>query len=207
MAGPRVRLLAGDEIDEAADLLARAFQRDPITCYALPDGDQRAAVLHGWLRPGVWLAHHLGAVWCSDDMSAVSCWRKPGSRHATPEQLSQAGVPAALELVGPDADARTEPVNELLASRARAVGVPADHWYLSMIGVDPGRRRQGLGSAVLRPVLDTAHARREPVFLETFGPQNVEFYTPHGFVIVEAGVDPSSGLPYWLLLRRDDASE
>jgi GNAT superfamily N-acetyltransferase len=164
MAGPRVRLLEGDEIDEAADLLARAFQWDPITCYALPDSDQPAAVLQKWLRPGVWLAHHFGAVWCSEDMSAVACWRKPGSRHATPEQLSQAGVPATLDLVGPDPDARTDPVNELLASRARAVGVPAAHWYLSMVGVDPRRRRQGLGSAVMRPVLDTARARREPVF-------------------------------------------
>jgi hypothetical protein len=53
-------------------------------------------------------------------------------------------VPAALELVGPDADAQTEPVNER-SPPARAVGVPADHWYLSMIGVEPGRRRQGLG--------------------------------------------------------------
>ncbi len=176
-----------------------------MTCYTLPDADQRAAVLSRYLRPGVWLAHHLGAAWCNDDMSAVSCWRKPGYRHATPDQLARAGVPAAVELVGSDAAHRSQPVDEFLTSRALAVGVPEAHWYLSMIGVDSERRREGLGSAVMLPVLATARARREPVFLETFGPQNVPFYLGHGFAVLDTGVEATSSLPYWLFLRQNVA--
>jgi GNAT superfamily N-acetyltransferase len=74
-----------------------------------------------------------------------------------------------------------------------------------MVGVAPERRRQGLGTAVMRPILDAARVGHQPVYLETFGPQNVAFYTAQGFALLEAGIDPSSNLPYWLFLQRGDA--
>jgi GNAT superfamily N-acetyltransferase len=206
MPASGVRLLAEHEIDAAAELLARAFHDDPVTCYSMPDSNRRAAVLPRALRPGVWLAHHLGEVWCTDDMSAVACWRRPGARHASSAQFELAGVPEADELLGSEHRSRSGPVEAHLAARAEALGVPAAHWYLSMVGVAPQRRRQGLGSAVLRPVLDAAKARREPAYLETFGPDNVAFYVAQGFSLVEADTDPGSSLPYWLFLLGNDAT-
>ncbi len=203
MVLPDLRQLRGSEIDDAADLLGRAYVDDPLMAFAIPDRDHRAAAVPRYLRPGVWLGHHLGQVWCTDDMSAVACWRLPGSGRATADQLKDAGAPELPRPVGADMDARTEPVYEFLSARTQAVAIPPAHWYLSMIGVDPDKRRQGLGRAVMRPVLDKARARREPVFLETLAAANVAFYSRLGFDTVDEGVEPSSGLAYWLFLRHN----
>jgi GNAT superfamily N-acetyltransferase len=205
MVLPELRQLRGGEIDDAADILARALLDDPLMAFAIPDRDHRAIVLPRHLRPGVWLGHRLGQVWCTDDLSAVACWRLPGSGQATADQLRDAGVAELPRPAGADIAARTEPVYEFLAARTQALGIPQAHWYLSMIGVDPNKRRQGLGRAVISPVLEIASGRHEPVFLETLAAANVAFYSHNGFDTIEEGVEPSSGLAYWLFLRRNDA--
>jgi ribosomal protein S18 acetylase RimI-like enzyme len=205
MVLPNLRQLRGSEIDDAADILARAFLYDPLMAFAIPDRGHRAIVLPRHLRPGVWLGHHFGQVWCTDDLSAVACWRHPGSGRPTADQLRDASVPELPRPAADDIAARTEPVYEFLSARAQALAIPPTHWYLSMIGVDPDKRRQGLGRAVMCPVLDKARARHEPVFLETLAAANVAFYSHHGFDTIDEGVEPSSGLAYWLFLRRNDA--
>jgi hypothetical protein len=69
------------------------------------------------------------------------------------------------------------------------------------LGSRENRRREGLGSAVLAPVLARAAASGVPVFLDTFNPTNASFYTGNGFRCLEENVEPVTGLPYWLFLR------
>jgi ribosomal protein S18 acetylase RimI-like enzyme len=103
------------------------------------------------------------------------------------------------EPVGAEAALLSDAVHAYLAARQEPLGVPRDHWYLSMIGVAPDWRRRGLGSAVMRPVLDAARGRNESVYLETLAERNVRFYESNGFDQIERGVEPSSGLPYWVV--------
>ena len=201
MTGPLVRQLRSVEIEDAAVVLGRAFQDDPLMAYAIPDDDLRAMILPGSGRPGVWLANHLGQVWCTDDLAAVACWRTPGQQRTSAAQLHEAGASQLPQSLRDGVGSRTEPVYEYLESRRDAHDIPAAHWYLTMIGVEPGRRRQGLGSAVMSPVLSTATEQHVPVYLETFGPQNVAFYSGQGFELIETAPEPSSGLTYWLFLR------
>ena len=71
--------------------------------------------------------------------------------------------------------------------------VPAEpHWYLGTIGTLVGRRRQGCGTAVLRPVLDHLDRIGAKAYLETSAVENVAFYERLGFVVV-AGLE---GLPH-----------
>jgi GNAT superfamily N-acetyltransferase len=41
------------------------------------------------------------------------------------------------------------------------------HWYLAFLGVEPSEQGRGVGSALLRPVLDRAAAEGAPAWLET----------------------------------------
>jgi GNAT superfamily N-acetyltransferase len=195
-----VRLLTEVEIDVAAGTLGCAFVGDPLMVHAIPDAGLRQRLMATHLAPGVRLARWLGEVWCTDDMTAVACWRRPDSGPPSASQLSQAGVDRLPAPIGARAASRADPVYEFLASRRDALAVPHEHWYLSMIGVDPPQQRRGLGSAVLQPVFDTAHQRHEPVFLETMNEQNVGFYRRNGFQEIEHGVEPASALRYWLFL-------
>ena len=55
------------------------------------------------------------------------------------------------------------------------------HWYLPFIGVDPARQGNGLGAALLRPVLAQCDAARLPAYLELTNPRNRPLYERHGF--------------------------
>jgi ribosomal protein S18 acetylase RimI-like enzyme len=199
--GAPVRRLTDRDVGVAAATLGRAFLHDPLITYAIPDVDTRQQFLPTYFTPGVRLAQHLGEVWCTDDGSAVACWRRPGAGPPSTELLADAGVDQLPEPIASQAGSRANPVYEYLAARQEPLGVPSAHWYLSMIGVSPGYTRRGLGSAVMRPVLDAARARHESVYLETLAERNVGFYESNVFEAIERGVEPSSGLAYWLFLH------
>jgi ribosomal protein S18 acetylase RimI-like enzyme len=55
------------------------------------------------------------------------------------------------------------------------------HWYLPLIGVDPGVQSRGLGSALLRHVLARCDRERVPAYLESTNPRNSSLYERFGF--------------------------
>ena len=73
--------------------------------------------------------------------------------------------PAVARLHG-DRMAAAEEANALLAGLRPA----AEHWYLPVVGTRPGRRRSGLGSAVLAPVLARADADGVPAVADAADP-------------------------------------
>lgn len=59
------------------------------------------------------------------------------------------------------------------------------HWYLMMVGADPDRRGQGLGSAVIRPMLDRCDTEGLPAYLESSNERNVPLYHRLGFEVTD----------------------
>jgi GNAT superfamily N-acetyltransferase len=100
------------------------------------------------------------------------------------------------ELAGDRADAGA--AAEAETSRLR---LSEPHWFLISMGTRPEQQRQGLGSAVLRPVLE----RAEVAQLETSSRENIAFYASLGFEIVEELRISGGGPPVWSLVRRRPA--
>jgi ribosomal protein S18 acetylase RimI-like enzyme len=71
-----------------------------------------------------------------------------------------------------------------------------------VVGVSPEARGQGLGRALLEPIMNRADAAGLPCYLETAQPDNVAFYEYLGFKKVVEIVEPQSGLQLWTF-RRD----
>jgi hypothetical protein len=148
-----VRLMADDEVDAAASTLARAFAHDPLESRARADEPWNQPLEADILRPGIVLARALGEVWCTPDLAAVACWRRPGAGRPSDVQFRAAGVDRLpADLLRRRAE-RAEPAYEYGEGRRDALHVPPEHWYCTMVGVEPTRRLEGLGSAVLAPVL------------------------------------------------------
>ena len=62
---------------------------------------------------------------------------------------------------------------------------PAEpHWYLSTLGVDPTRQREGFGAQLLRSWLENVDRDGEASYLETDTEENVQFYSRAGFELV-----------------------
>jgi ribosomal protein S18 acetylase RimI-like enzyme len=74
------------------------------------------------------------------------------------------------------------------------------HNYLRVIGCDPDRQGQGVGAALLRPMLEHCDARKEPAYLESSNERNLTFYRRHGFEVT-GEVVTHLGPKAWLMWR------
>ena len=75
------------------------------------------------------------------------------------------------------------------------------HWYLASLGTAVGRQGTGVGSALMRPVLEHCDAEGMPCYLESSKERNVPFYRRHGFEVVQEAPLPGDGPPIWTMWR------
>ena len=58
------------------------------------------------------------------------------------------------------------------------------HYYLFAIGTLPELRGRGIGSKLMRPMIERMDRERAPAYLENSKQQNLGFYGRHGFADV-----------------------
>jgi ribosomal protein S18 acetylase RimI-like enzyme len=190
--------LAKQDMSATAMVLARSFRDDPMLTHILPDQHSRARHLPRFLGAVQRYCWRYGIVHTTSDLGGVACWLTPQATDLTYGRMTRAGLLPTVLLLGPRALGRLSKVmsaSEVFHHRA----VSGTHWYLWLLAADQGRARQGIGSALLSPVLAQADEAQQPVYLETHLETNLGFYERHGFrVVVDEVVD---GLRIWGLRR------
>jgi GNAT superfamily N-acetyltransferase len=191
-----VRKARPDEVDALAWTLARAFYDDPAIMWLVPDDRRRLAVGQRgfalFLRR-LWLAHD--ETYVADDVAGVCVWEPPGTwKVGLGTQLAL--LPAMLRVYG-----RGLP-RVLGALTAIERNHPAEpHHYLAFVGVEPERQGRGVGSAIMRPVLDRCDAEGTPAYLEASSPRSRELYLRHGFEVTEELHIGRGSPPIWRMWR------
>ncbi|MDQ3579925.1 MAG: GNAT family N-acetyltransferase, partial [Actinomycetota bacterium] len=182
-----------EDIEAATDTLAAAFEGSLLVRHvvAADDFERRVRGLQRLFLVGVGMDH--GAVWVTDDSSAVAVWTTPDTDG---EAAFRAIAEQAVELAGDRAraSARTE-----WALRPHRPTEPA--WFLGVVGVRPDRQGRGLGSAVIRPGLDAADAAGVFAHLETSEDRNVRLYRALGFEVTAEVRLPDGGPLTWCMRR------
>ncbi|HVU01693.1 MAG TPA: GNAT family N-acetyltransferase [Polyangiaceae bacterium] len=100
-------------------------------------------------------------------------------------------------LAGPRAALRSARLDQEM--RKRHPHYP--HHYLWILGVEPGRQGQGLGSVLLRSLSAKADADGVPCYLETDKPTSVKIYQRHGYEVVAEDELPPVALKLWFMNR------
>lgn len=76
------------------------------------------------------------------------------------------------------------------------------HYYLAVLAVFPEFQGQGVGAALLKPMLDRCDVEQMPAYLLTDTEANVQFYQKYGFhVLWESGVD-GNAFTAWGMWRK-----
>jgi GNAT superfamily N-acetyltransferase len=75
------------------------------------------------------------------------------------------------------------------------------HWYLSVLGVEPAARRNGVAEQLLLAGLERCDRERVPAYLETGRPRSRDFYSEHGFDVTDEFNLPGGGPPVWRMWR------
>ena len=193
--------LAARQVKEAGEVLGRAFYDDPFYVYFLPNDAKRirplAWMLGTWTRYG----HLYGEVYTTTDrMDGVAVWLPPESPPMSRERVIRAGMAPMPRKLGPEGYQRLMGMRRHFDELHRR-DAPDPHWYLWVLGVDPPRQSQGVGGALLQPVLARADGEGLPCYLETQKERNVPFYQKHGFEVVVEDDLPDGGLHSWTMKR------
>ena len=191
-----VRPARAEDVPRAARALAEAFDGDPPMCWFLPEEEGRVGRLEPYFRALVRHVHmRYGEIWVSEEPAGAAGWIAPG---AWPLSVSQRWRAAAVEL-------RTfgrHPVRAMRGVEVLERGHPGKpHWFLDYVGVERAGQGRGIGSALLRPMLERCDADRAPAYLTAGSPRSRELYLRHGFQVTEEFNLPDGGPPLWRMWR------
>lgn len=179
-------------------VLSAAFADDPVFTWIEPDPAARRAVLPEVFAglAAAFARHDATHVARVDGVTAgAALWAPPGADAVHPDDApvlddALAGLaPSAVERFGACVEA-------FGAARPEE---PA--WYLGFLGAAPAHQGRGVGSALLRTVLDRCDRQGEPAFLEATSPRNRVLYERHGFRLLRE-IPLPEGPPGYAMWRR-----
>lgn len=185
------------------DTLTHAFMTDPYMRYIIQiDDEARMFPKLRWLlrQPLSLVLRGAGVVYTTPDTRGAAVWMQPGYTIGL-KAFFTLNVYQGPFRISPGATLRyLRYESKLDAIHEQAVSAP--HWYLFLLGVAPDYQGQGIGSALMQPVLQQADAAGQICFLETMNPHNVPLYQKHGFAIVsETRPVGDAGPVAWSMLR------
>ncbi len=192
-----VRKVTPTEVPSLSRAMARAFYDDPAASHCLVDEPRRLRRLERGFElflNQVYLRHD--ECYTTEGLLAGGAlWLPP--RRWKLDGFEQLRLVARMARVHGRALPRILQVLGFL--EARHPHEP--HYYLAFIGVEPAQQGRGMGSALLRPVLERCDREQMPAYLEASSERNRALYERHGFEVVEEVRLPASGPPIWPMWR------
>ena len=197
----QIARLTSEDVARAAEVQGRAFFDDPAFMFTLPDAAARRERLPWLMGVGIGYGERYGeVVTTAGDMLGHAVWLPPGETSLAEERMSEFGFDRAAERLGDEALKRFGDFMEHMSAHHDRL-MPARHWYLMILGVEPDRQGQGIGSTLIRPALERADADRLPCYLETAKERNLAFYRRHGFEVRHEEPIPGGGPNVWMMVR------
>ncbi|MER5905247.1 GNAT family N-acetyltransferase [Streptomyces mirabilis] len=177
-------------------LLDEAFQGDPVSVWVFPDAAHRRAKHPGLMGMFTEVVLAEGRIDVTEDGTACALWLSvpADAGHADDEDD---GPVRLREAVDPDNE-RVELIGRLTAGIHPAGRA---HEYLWMIGVAPGRQGEGLGTALVRSVLDRCDREGLPAYLEASNADSRRLYERLGFDVTGRPLDLPDGPRMWPMWR------
>ncbi len=194
--GARVAVRRAERADTGAlsAMLARAFVDDPLTVWLHPNPRSRPRQARRTFAVRLRQLAPQGEIWTTPERSGAALWALPGRwRDDLVASLRFLPLlPPLLPRIGRIAEA---------TARIEAAHPRVPHFYLSVLGTDPAAQGRGVGTALLRPVLERCDAEGLPAYLETATGRNAAWYARHGFAVRERLELPGDAPPLWTLWR------
>ena len=191
---PTVRKATREEIPRLSETLARAFYDDPVTSWLFPDEGKRVGRQRRFFAARMRQLIGQDEVYTTDGLAGGAVWALPDRWRVPPLEVVRLGAVLAPAL------RRRLPLAVRGLSLIEERHPRPPHYYLALLGTDPERQGEGIGSTLLAPVLDGCDRDEIPAYLESSKERNVAFYARHGFRVTEE-VDLPRGPRVWLMWR------
>jgi len=195
--GVTVRQATEADVGAMSAQLCRAFADDPVMAHVFRNEGRRTKAMTAYFTSqirGDYL--RFGGCYTTDDHLGAAVWGPAGK----PLLTGMAGI-ANLVKVLPYVVSHLKSTLDMI-SLIESMHPHEPHWYLATLGTDPDAQGRGIGSALMRPVLDHCDAEGLPAYLESSKERNVPFYARHGFTVVKEVPLPHGGPSIWTMWRK-----
>ncbi len=198
---PTVREADESEVAAVSAALTRAFEGEPVTEWMLPQRTRRRSrrELMFALDLRIFVLPHGGLVTTADDDHrglVGACLTLPPGRWEMPTAVDGRTAARFFWAYGLKL---TRVIRMQRAMAERHITEP--HYYVRWVGVRPGLRGRGLGSALMRPALDRCDAEGLPAYIEASSEGSAALYERLGFVHQGVLQLPDGGPPVWPMRR------
>ncbi|MGH9127206.1 MAG: GNAT family N-acetyltransferase [Acidimicrobiales bacterium] len=191
-----VRKATTGDAQELGAVLGRAFLDDPVMGWLLPAAGARTTRLPRLFAMELRCLYlRFGEVYTTKDLAGGAVWAPPEAWHTAFRSVLRATPRLVWTLRGRLGSA----VRSVAA--IEAVHPVESHWYLAVLGTEPARQGEGIGSALLAPVLARCDRDWVPAYLESSKESNVPFYRRLGFEVTGTIDLPSGGPRVWTMWR------
>jgi ribosomal protein S18 acetylase RimI-like enzyme len=195
--------LISSQIKHAATVMARAFYDDPFFTFALPDTVRRARILPWLFEKTIRYGQRYGKIYTTPSLEGFAMWLGPKNPTMALMGTFQTGLfLLPLKLRWRELVRSMNLAN--YADQLHKKSFTGRHWYLYGLGVEPSRQGQGVGRALLQPVLAQADREALICYLDTNNEKNIPFYERSGFAVVSHGQASHTGPHTWAMLREPD---
>lgn len=164
------------DLPELSETLAGAFFTDPIFSWWIPEEHRRKEILPEFFRIIAEVSLPGEEVHRSEEGVGAAVWLPPGGQ-PTDEEMAEL-APALADATGEYAGALFEILGLMDEKHPKE-----PHFYLFLLGTRPQWQSQGIGSALLRAVLERCDATGTPAYLEASSEGNKRLYLRHGFEV------------------------
>ena len=174
-----IRPATAADRDALTACLASAFCDDPL--FSWMAGSAPGTALDPKLRRvfqtflKLELRRHDHLVFSDDGVAGVAIWKAPNKWKMPAGDMMRA-LPAMLQALGTKTPRMIGAFNAI-----EKVHPTEEHYYLEALGTRQDMQGKGIGSAVIRHMLERCDGEGRPAYLESSNPRNVPFYARHGF--------------------------
>jgi GNAT superfamily N-acetyltransferase len=187
--GLRPRKAPKQSLPTLSETLARAFYDDPVVTWVMADGPRRWEILPEFFGAVADSYSSHDEIWDVEEGVSAAIWAPPGAEDD--EALGERIGAIAAEYAD-----RTFEVRGLMGEKH-----PVEpHYYLFFLGTRPEWQGRGVGSALMRPVLETCDRDSVPAYLEATSERNKQLYLRHGFEVTDE-IPLPDGPTLWCMWR------
>jgi GNAT superfamily N-acetyltransferase len=191
-----------DPIAAAAHAIALSLEHEPFyQAISVDCSERRESVLTHYMEYSLREAQRIGRCVLADDPACGgAAWTLP---QPPEKQAAESAAKHAFlqQLLGHRGFDNYRHIVSFMAVQLPA-SLPADAWYLSILGVHPSAQGRGIGARLLQPTLEEASAAGACSYVETFEPRNNNFYRRAGFDWLASIQEPVTQAEY-RIFRRD----
>ncbi|HUZ57815.1 MAG TPA: GNAT family N-acetyltransferase [Hanamia sp.] len=179
--------------ERVIDILAQSFDDNQSVNYIIKQDKKRNQRIRKLMAYSFDICYLYGEVFLTDDRSGCALILFPDQK-----KNNLKSILLDIKLIGSCIGTSNIKKAMKRESKIKKLQPKKLMYYLWFIGVEPDQQNSGIGSALMKEIIEEAHSRQWPIYLETSTLKNIPWYEKFGFKIYN---ELNLGYPLFFMMK------